>query len=77
MSNTAHVVDGEASESDSEIEVAKSPVSNYILLFFLLIHNTYMPLTHSPSRGSRGISDIPPRLRFLQKILRYEEILYT
>lgn len=28
MSKSAHVVDGEASESDSEIEVAKSPVSN-------------------------------------------------
>ena len=27
MSNSAHVVDGEASESDSEIEVGKSPVS--------------------------------------------------
>ncbi|CAG4948346.1 unnamed protein product [Parnassius apollo] len=28
MSRTAHVVDGEASESDSEIEVGKSPDSN-------------------------------------------------
>lgn len=27
MSKSPHVVDGEASESDSEIEVAKSPVS--------------------------------------------------
>lgn len=27
MSKSAHVVDGEASESDSELEVGKSPVS--------------------------------------------------
>lgn len=27
MSKNAHVVDGEASESDSEVELAKSPVS--------------------------------------------------
>lgn len=32
MSNSAHVVDGEASESDSEIELGRSPVSKQNVL---------------------------------------------
>lgn len=32
MSKTAAVVDGEASESDSEIEIGRSPVSKYKIL---------------------------------------------
>lgn len=37
MSKTAHVVDGEASESDSEIEIGKSPVSKLYYLILLKI----------------------------------------
>jgi hypothetical protein len=34
----------------------------YIIYLYLLVHiHTYIPLTLYPRRGSRGISDIPPR----------------
>jgi hypothetical protein len=38
----------------------------------LISINTYIPLTLYPCRGSRGITDIPPRRPFLLKLFRYE-----
>lgn len=37
MSRVIHVVDGEASESDTEIEIGTSPVSFFIKLCILVI----------------------------------------
>ena len=42
MSKNAHVVDGEASESDSEIEIGRSPVRNTLVETFLFCYQKLM-----------------------------------
>jgi hypothetical protein len=65
------VCDRGSKQRSERRDIGQTAGSDFVLYYVMLMHiHTYISLTLYPRRGSRGISDIPPRRpRFTKKYL--------